>query len=62
MNYFELKLFEKQSVQEGHSELSLFPQKEKINFPRKRYPPVTERRETSFSQEIGNLGGRRLHK
>lgn len=62
IDYFELKLLEKQPVQEGHSDSSLSHWAKEIKLPWVEYPPWTRRGEGSSPPETKNLGLRNLHK
>lgn len=57
-DYFELKLFKKQPVQKGHSDLALYPWKPEINLLSER---LSGGEETSLSPENG-IQGQSLYK
>ena len=61
-DYFELKVLEKQPVQEGHTESPLSPWHEETNLPCENYPLCSRRVEASLRSETGNLGPRNLCK
>lgn len=61
-DYFELKVLEKQPVQEGHTDPPLFPWHQETNLPCVNYPLCSRRVEASLRLETRNLGPRNLRK
>ena len=61
IDYFELKLLKKQTVQETHSYLLIFLWMQELSFLYERYP-INQEMETSLQSEIENLGQRRPYK
>ena len=61
-DYFELKVLEKQPVQEGHSDAPLSSWQQGINLPCERYPLCTRKLEANLPPETENSGPRKLCK
>lgn len=61
-DHFELKVLEKQPVQEGYTEPPLSPWYQETNLPHENYPLCSRKVEASLWSDTGNLGPRNFCK